>query len=197
MDVPVACGQNQHNNTASFETQDDDNDTDEVGSDNWTVNVNVECVRGCTLTQGYWKTHNDSFKGGAPTDDNWENITPAAELSGFFTTANSYPVIGPNVPPFTWFTVFNTPPKGNAYYNLAHQYMAAKLNILNGAGATPAVTAAITAAEDFFDSYTPAAFAALGKKHALRGQVIGWAGTLGSFNEGSIGPGHCDEQIPT
>lgn len=163
--------------------------------DSENVNVNVNCEVGCTLTQGYWKTHNDSFKGGAPTDNNWENITTLAELTGFFTNAlPSYPLIGPNIPPFTWFSVFWTAPKGNAYYNLAHQYMAAKLNILNGASETPAVTSAISAVEDFFDFYTPASFVLLGKKNPLRAQVIGWAGTLGSYNEGAVGPGHCDEQ---
>ena len=195
-DVALVCGENTTPNTATYLAVDDQNDTAETGNDGHSVTTDVTCDNSCTLTQGYWKTHNDSFKGGAPTDDNWDNITTLAELSGFFTTVNSYPVIGPNVPPFTWFSVFWTAPKGNAYYNLAHQYMAAKLNILNGATAPAAVASAITSAEDFFDSYTPASFAALGKKHALRTQVVGWAGTLGSFNEGTIGPGHCDEQNP-
>ena len=33
----------------------------------------VECLDGCTLTQGYWKTHNPSFKGGASkkADETW------------------------------------------------------------------------------------------------------------------------------
>ncbi|HEY4512527.1 MAG TPA: hypothetical protein VJH63_02595 [Candidatus Paceibacterota bacterium] len=192
-DVILECGENDWPNEARFVT----NDTQTPGADNWNVHITVtDCFQGCTLTQGYWKTHNDSFKGGAPTDDNWDNITTLAELSGFFTTVNSYPVVGPNVPPFTWFSVFWTSPSGNAYYNLAHQYMAAKLNVLNGAAAPAGVASAITSAEDFFDSYTPASFSALGKKHALRTQVVGWAGTLGSFNEGTIGPGHCDEQNP-
>lgn len=196
VDVPVACGENSHPNTASFATSDDANDTDAIGSDDWTVDVTVECIRGCTLTQGYWKTHNDSFKGGAPTDDNWELITPLAELSGFFTNdGSSYPVPGPNTPPFTWFSVFWTAPKGNVYYNLAHQYMAAKLNILNGAVAPANVIAAIASAEDLFDSTTPAT--AAGLKGAAKNTWTTLAGTLGSFNEGTIGPGHCDEQNPS
>lgn len=196
VDVVVSCGEIDHLNVASFVTKDDANDTDASGEDDWNVHVTVDCLVGCTLTQGYWKTHNDSFKGGAPTDDNWENITPSDELSGFFTTANSYPVSGPNsiATPFTWFSVFWTAPKGNAYYNLAHQYMAAKLNILNGASVPANVASAIVSAEDFFDSTTPAGFAALGKKHALRTSVMTWAGIFGSYNEGLIGPGHCDEQ---
>ena len=44
---------------------------------------------------------------------------------------------------------------GNAYYILARQYIAAKLNILSGAGSTAEVNAAIAWAETFFSTYTP------------------------------------------
>jgi hypothetical protein len=159
------------------------------------VTTSFEVPEGCTLTLGYWKTHNESFTGGAPPDDNWLNITPNAELTGFFTTdgANSFPTTGPNAPPFTWFTVFWTSPGGNAYYQLAQQYMAAKLNILNGADPS-AVSSAITSAEDLFDTYTPADIAGLKGNDPLRQQFITLAGTLGSYNEGLIGPGHCPEE---
>lgn len=134
---------------------------------------------GCTLTQGYWKTHNDSFKGGAPSDPRWANIGAAKELTTFFLSGQ------------TWFAVFNTPPGGNAYYNLAHQYMAAKLNVLGGASAPAAVTNAITAAEALFNTYTPAQIAARRGSDPLRQQFNSLAGILGSYNEGAIGPGHC------
>lgn len=193
VEVPVACGESDWPNTASFVTTDDNNDTTESGQDSWNVHVNVDCQEGCTLTQGYWKTHNDSFWGGAPTDDTWDEITPLAELSGFFTNDGmSYPVPGPNNPPFTWFSVFWTAPKGNPYYNLAHQYMAAKLNMLNDASSTPAVDAAIAYAEDLFDSFGPSTSWSKAQKNAMTTN----AGTLASYNEGLIGPGHCDEQNP-
>ena len=40
------------------------------------VPIDVLCVEGCTLTQGYWKTHNVSFKGGASAkaDPTWCEI---------------------------------------------------------------------------------------------------------------------------
>ena len=181
VDVAVACSDDfTHPNTASFIT----NDTDATGDDLENVHVVVNCAQGCTLTQGYWKTHNDSFKGGAPTDDNWENVGGLKELTQFFTSGA------------TWFGVFNTPPKGNAWYNLAHQYMAAKLNVLNGATAPAPVASAIASAEGLFNNplyNTPAEFAALGKKSPVRTDAINWAGILGAFNEGNTGPGHCDE----
>jgi hypothetical protein len=173
----------------SFVTTDDDNDTDESGSDTYTVTVDVPCPQGCTLTQGYWKTHNDSFWGGAPTDETWELIGDAdgdgvveGEGEMFFKSG------------LTYFQVMWTPPKGNAYFNLATQYIAAKLNMLDGADGS-AITTAFNAATTLFQTYTDEEIAALKGKNgnALRAQFISLAGTLGSYNEGLIGPGHCDE----
>ncbi len=145
------------------------------------IHVNVACDQGCTLTQGYWKTHADP-----------------SNTKKFDTTWNLLPGgLGPNTTFFlsgmTWIQVFNTPPAGNFYYQLAHQYMAAVLNKLNGASSTAAVDAAITSATNFFNTYTPAAAGALAKSSSVRANALGWAGTLGSYNEGAIGPGHCDE----
>ncbi len=124
---------------------------------------------GCTYTQGYWKTHSIHGPAGPP-DDGWDNV--GGPDTDFYLSG------------FTWLELFNEPVKGRKYVQLAHQYMAAKLNVLNGASSTPAVDAAITAAETFFATAsitdTPPA---------------GLAGTLGSFNEGLIGPGHCDDEV--
>src|SRR5207244_3282385 len=99
------------------------------------ITVNVHCApTGCTLTQGYWKTH--SAQGPAPFDANWNNVpnvypgapSGLAENTPFYFSGQ------------TWFQNFWTPPAGgNAYYILSHQYMAAVLNILNGASSTSAV----------------------------------------------------------
>ena len=100
----------------------------------------------------------------------------------------------------TWYTVFWTAPKGgNAWYILAHQYMAAMLNILNDASTTPAVDDAIADAEALFAIYdSQAEIDSLKGKagNAIRAQFLEAAGILGSFNEGLVGPGHCDEQLP-
>jgi hypothetical protein len=188
------CGENTYDNLATGTTIDTDTEITDPAS----IVVTIECEEGCTLTPGYWKTHNDSFQpagGGPPTDDTWDLITPFAELSGFFTTANSYPVPGPNniAAPFTWFSVFWTSPAGNAYYNLSFQYMAAVLNTLNGVTPPAGVVTALASAQDLFDSYTPAQIGVLHGNNPLRQQIIQLAGTLGAFNEGTTGPGHCDE----
>jgi hypothetical protein len=143
-----------------------------------TVHVTVDCDHGCTLTQGYWKTHSEF--GPAPYDNTWAKLPNGASTT-FFLSGQ------------TWYQVFWTAPAGNVYYQLAHQYMAAVLNKLNGASSTSAVDAAITAATGFFNTYTPAQAAAFAKQSTVRANALGWAGTLGSYNEGAIGPGHCDE----
>jgi hypothetical protein len=137
------------------------------------------CDFGCTFTQGYWKTH--AIYAPKPQfakkrDATWDEVGPLAENTVFFLSGT------------TWINVFHTPPKGNAYYNLAHQYMAAKLNSFN-ASVPGNVATAIASAEAWFTLYPPS--------HSFwqtnKAQVTAAAGVLGSYNEGSTGPGHCGE----
>ena len=76
---------------------------------------------------------------------------------------------------------------GNAYVNLAHQYMAARLNVLAGASTTPQVDAALAWATTFFSTYTPSS--TLTK--AVKNQALAYAALLDDYNNGVIGPGHC------
>jgi hypothetical protein len=113
-------------------------------------------------------------------DPTWYNntSTPAGELTNFFTTTS------------TWFDIFWTPPsRGNAYLQLAHQYMAAKLNILKGASAPSIVLSAINWAESFFPGKTPS----MPLSPTDKNQARYYASILASYNEGLIGPGHCSE----
>jgi hypothetical protein len=138
------------------------------------VPVEVPCT-GCTLTQGYWKTHSEF--GPAPYDDTWAML-PNGASTPFFLSGK------------TWYEVFWTPPAGNAYYNLARQYMAAKLNLLNGASSTSSVNGAIMWSQtQFFNLYTPTNWPA-GK----RKQALGYATGLDYYNNGLVGPGHCSEE---
>jgi len=166
-----ACG--EYKNTATFTT----NTNKSTGSASATVTV--PCAGGCTLTQGYWKTH--SKYGPAPRDDGWDKIPPSGENQPggedalFYNSGQTY------------IQVLNTPPKGNAYYILAHQFIAAQLNILNGADGS-AVSEAMAWAEAFFTKYGPGNVpkdqAALAKSYA---------DLLDQYNNGYIGPGHCSE----
>lgn len=171
------CGDHTVDNTATFTT----NDLDLTGESSWSVLIHVLCPPpGCTLTQGYWKTH--SFYGPAPFDDAWDLLLPNGQDTTFYLSGQ------------TWYEVFWTAPKkGNAYYILAHQYEAAILNQLNGAGSTSAVDAALAFADSFFSSHTPSD----NLSKSLRQQVIAAAGVLGSYNQGLTGPGHCSEDSPS
>ena len=120
---------------------------------------------GCTYTQGYWKTH--SMAGPAPYDAGWQNLAGGLEHNTVFYNSGK-----------TWLELWKTPVKGSAYVQLAHQYMAAKLNVINGASAPANVTAAIAAAESYFATGT--------------GSIAGLAALLDEFNNGLVGPGHCE-----
>lgn len=109
---------------------------------------------GCTLTQGYWKNH-----------------------------AEAWPLPNTVVCEQTWLDILHTPPKGDAWYILAHQWIAASLNV--GSGATPPADDALIKAEVLLsdcvidDSEHDAAL-------ALSEQ-------LDAYNNGELGPGHCDD----
>ena len=162
------CGTFDFTNTASFVAD----DSGATGSDSWTIVVDVPCpVGNCTFSQGYWRTH--SKYGPAPHDDTWEKI---GEDTPFFLSGQS------------WYQVLNTPPMGgNAYYILAYQYIAARLNIENGADAS-AITEALNWAEDFFNQYTPQD----NLEKDVRDQALMYKDILDQYNNGLIGPGKCD-----
>jgi hypothetical protein len=170
-----ACGEYTFTNIASYVTTDDENDTDESGSADWTVVVTVPCVGGCTLTQGYWKTHSEF--GPAPYDDTWAKLPDGASTLFFLSGQNYYQVL-------------RTPPAGNVYYNLAHQYIAAKLNQMKGADFN-AVESEFEEATQLFNTYSPDEVAGLKGKD--KKTWTGLASILDSYNNGDIGPGHCDE----
>jgi len=163
------CGEYQFINTASFVT----NDTGASGKDSWTVDISIPCEGGCTLTPGYWKTH--SSYGPAPYDNTWAEI---GEDTTFFLSGQSY-----------YQVLWTSPSGGNAYYILAHAYIAAKLNLLNGASSTSQVDDALTWAENFFNTYTPTS--KLSKTE--RGKALTNATLLDMHNNGYFGPGHCSE----
>ncbi len=167
----ATCGEHRFVNTATLVT----NDTQTTVTDSWTVTVTIPCVLGCTLTQGYWKTHADPTR--KQYDSTWQLIGASGAGTTFYASG------------MTWLQVFNTAPKGNAYYILAHQYMAAKLNVLNGASTTPAVAVALTWANTWFGSHTPSS----NLSKLEKAQVIAVASLLDNYNNGLVGPGHCSE----
>jgi len=168
------CGTHTFVNTATITEQ----DSGATASDSWTVTTDVPCSLGCTLTPGYWKTHSEY--GPAPYDDTWAQLPSGADTP-FFESG------------LTYYETLWEPPRGNAYLILANAYIAAQLNGLNGAS-SDAVSDQYAAATALLEQYDPSTVAVKGKDgRALRAQFIELAEILDEYNNGLIGPGHCDE----
>jgi hypothetical protein len=122
----------------------------------------------CTLTQGFWKNHASDW--------------PLETLVLGGVTYSKAEAIA----------VLRTAPRGDATYILIHQLIAATLNVAHGADPS-AVQATLDAAEAWLGVH------ALGSKptSADRDEGVALAATLDDFNNGRIGPGHCDEATPT
>jgi len=91
----------------------------------------LPCSTGCTLSQGYWKTH-----GPIPVGNN-VNTWPVTSLT--LGSAPSYTDL-------QLLAILNQKPMGNGLIILAHQLIAVRLSIANGADATP-IAGAIAAAD--------------------------------------------------
>lgn len=121
------------------------------------------CTGGCTLTQGFWKNH----------EEDWPAQWQGAHLCGE-----------------SWLDLLNTSPSGgDAKLILAHQYFAAVLNVASGACTTPEVDQALQTAANLLNQCDDSLF---DKQTQTRAQAISAALVLANFNEGLIGPGHCD-----
>jgi len=120
--------------------------------------------QGCTYTQGYWKNHPEAW--------------PVTSLTLGTVTYTQNQLL----------RILNQPVRGNGLISLAKQLIAAKLNIAAGATSTD-VDQAVTDADALIgglivppigsDSLSPSSTSSLND-------------TLTSYNEGDIGPGHCD-----
>ncbi len=133
-----------------------------------------DCPDGCTLTQGYWKTHGDPAT--SKYDPVWDNIGPSTM---FYLSGQTY------------MEVMWTETADNAYYILASQFIAATLNVYAGASPTPVATELADAAV-LFSMYTPAQILGLPGSSLLRQQFIALALQLDLYNRGLLGVVHCD-----
>jgi hypothetical protein len=127
---------------------------------------------GCTLTQGYWKTHGPSASGNNENEWDVTNLT--------LGTVNYSDV--------QLQAIFDTPAAGNGLISLAHQLIAAKLNQANGAS-TAAVDSAIAAADALIGSLV---IPPVGGGSLPNSSTSSLTAVLTQYNEGLIGPGHCE-----
>lgn len=125
----------------------------------------------CTYTQGYWKTH-----GPIPTGNN-TNVWPVTSLT-IGTVAYT---------DLQLQAIFDAPAQGNGLIALAHQLIAAKLNMANGADGS-AVAATIAAADALIGALI---VPPVGAGSLPASTTSSLTGTLDNYNNGLIGPGHC------
>lgn len=126
---------------------------------------------GCTFTQGYWKNHYDGAGSpGSNRDRPWP-IDEDTELCGR-----------------SWLATFDVAPQGDAFFILAHQYLAASLNVAAGASAPADVSSALDEAEALLADCVVA--------DGERARALELAALLDDFNNGVIGPGHCGDAPP-
>lgn len=127
---------------------------------------------GCTYTQGYWKTH-----GYSPTGNN-SNVWPVDNLT-LGTVSYTQAQLQ---------SIFDTPAGGNGLISLAHQLIAAKFNIANGAS-DAAIASAIADADALIGALVVPPVGSGSLSPADASSLIE---ALTNFNEGTTGPGHCN-----
>jgi hypothetical protein len=154
------------------------NDTKTLKDSSWQVAIDVPC-EGCTLTQGYWKTH--SKYGPAPYDPDWALV---GEDTPFFTNGVS------------WYEMFWMAPKGgNPYVQLAHQWEAAYLNSIKSVDPAPFgdFQDEFNEASMLLDKYTYDGYDWKKDTDGVVPRFKYLANLFAMWNEGYLGPGHCDE----
>jgi hypothetical protein len=141
--------------------------------------LNCNDVGGCTFTQGYWKTHGPTGcnpSGGA-------NVWPADVLTNGLTLGSV------NYTADQLCSIFNTQPAGNGLLALAHQLIAAKINIANGSDGT-AVAQCIADADTLIGALI---IPPVGSGSLSAAATNSLTTCLKNYNEGATGPGHCPQ----
>ncbi|WP_437732820.1 hypothetical protein [Sorangium sp. So ce1335] len=140
------------------------------GSGNVVVGTPTSEGEGCTLTQGYWKNHEESW--------------PVSSLT----------IGGVEYSQEELLEIFRTAPKGDKSLILGHQLIAALLNVASGAsdadlGGALADAEAWMAASKDADGRLPYGV----KGGSAADAAVSLNETLTAFNEGRVGPEHCTD----
>lgn len=136
-----------------------------IPCDNMRTQTTSNVGHDCTYTLGYWKTH--------------PLVWPVNSLKLGTVTYTQAELL----------EIYDHAAKGNGLVSLAHQLIAAKLNIANGASAPPAVTAAIASADALIGSLV---VPPVGSGFLAPSSTSGLTETLDEYNNGELGPDHCD-----
>lgn len=135
----------------------------------WSQNFDFTTKAGsaCILTQGYWKNH----------EQNWA-VMEVALGSRVYSQAEL-------------LSIFNEPVQGNGLISLAHQLIAAKLNISNSGDATVVINAIESADALIGDLVVPP----VGSGYLSPSSTSGLTQILDNWNNQVTGSGICDTEI--
>lgn len=131
----------------------------------------------CSYTQGYWKNHGPNPNG------NNSNEYPVSSLT---IGGNSYTDVQLE-------SILRTAVGGNGLISLAHQLIAAKLNIANGSNPATIQTA-LTQADALIATLGSQKIPPVGTGYLSPDSVSSLVNLLTQYNEGKLpgGPSHCD-----
>jgi hypothetical protein len=130
----------------------------------------------CTLTQGYWDSH-----GPVPSGNNEYTWPDSVKQAGGFAVGNLFYTTA------QLQSILKQPTKGNGLVSLAHQLIAAKLNVANGADATD-VAQSIADADALIGALV---IPPVGSGFLAPATTSALNEALANYNEGKTGPGHC------
>jgi hypothetical protein len=146
-----------------------------MGIDNLEFCKDSYVPAGCSYTQGFWKTHGPDAKGN--NSNMWPNIQSMTLGSVLYTASE-------------WQSIFNQPVAGNGLISLAHQLIAARLNIANGANGS-SISSVLSDADALIGSLV---VPPVGDGSLSTSAVSALVEKLTQFNEGTLpgGPKHCN-----
>jgi hypothetical protein len=124
----------------------------------------------CTFTIGYWKNHPEAWP---------SSCLPMTLGSNAYTQAELQQIL-------------NESAAGNGAISMAHQLIAAKLNLCMGANPA-AVSACITAADALLSGCGADKIPPLGTCNLAPGSTSAATQCMDDYNQGITGPGHCQE----
>jgi len=124
----------------------------------------------CTYTIGFWMNHPELWPSSCDPMQLGSNFYSAADL----------------------MTILNTQPQGNGAVSMAHQLIAAKLNLCQGANPT-AVQACINTADALLSGCGADKLPPFGTCNIAPGTTSSVTQCLDDYNNGLTGPGHCLE----
>ncbi|MBK7141490.1 MAG: DNRLRE domain-containing protein [bacterium] len=149
----------------------------------WDAGIYKPEMGGCSHTIGYWKTH----AGFGPQADEvtqylpiWLGTDGGTKSMQVTSALQAVRVLNQDY--------YGT--SSNGITKLYAQMLGAKLSMADGADGS-AIAATIAAADAFLASHDYLDWATMSR--ADRSMVNGWKDMLDMYNNGLIGPGHCDE----